>query len=191
MGDSDRNVYGRLSKRWLLAPGYPGRAHRAPHPPPLPLLRTPYSAKMAHAGASGHGLPSLDDVLTQITTNAQHLASYLKTFAPRDVRETILASTLGSGQDPLTVLDPQTNTLGFLYILYVPPRQTSVRLAPNANVPAAAPHDCTLPALRAKRRMLPCQTRSRRSPASLILHKLDWPRIEVRLSTNRLCPRWR
>ncbi|KAM5541026.1 hypothetical protein V8D89_005337 [Ganoderma adspersum] len=72
---------------------------------------------MTHAGASGHGLPSLDDVLTQITTNAHNLASYLKTFAPRDVRETILASTLGSGQDPLAVLDPQTNTLGFLYIL--------------------------------------------------------------------------
>ncbi|TBU54939.1 hypothetical protein BD310DRAFT_826881 [Dichomitus squalens] len=74
---------------------------------------------MSAAGASGHGLPSLDDVFTQITTNPNvaNVASYLKTFAPREVRETILASALGSGQDPLTVLDPHRNTLGYLYIL--------------------------------------------------------------------------
>ena len=74
-----------------------------------------------NVGSSSQGLASLDDVLTHITTatNPNTLNHYLKSFAPKDVRETILASTLGSGQDPLTVLDPSRNTLGYLYILYV------------------------------------------------------------------------
>ncbi|KAI1791382.1 hypothetical protein LXA43DRAFT_1011288 [Ganoderma leucocontextum] len=93
---------------------------------------------MSHAGASGHGLPSLDDVLTQITTHSPNLASYLRSFAPREVRETILASTLGSGQDPLTVLDPQRNTLGFLYILSARLHSSSTaNQAANATLPDA------------------------------------------------------
>ena len=78
---------------------------------------------MNTAGAStqqGGGTASLGDVLTRITSesNPQSLNAYLKTFAPKDVRETILASILPGSQDPLSVLDPQHNTLGCLYILY-------------------------------------------------------------------------
>ncbi|KAI0698795.1 hypothetical protein C8Q76DRAFT_757488 [Earliella scabrosa] len=79
-------------------------------------------------GSSSHALASLDDVLNHITTsnNPNSLHSYLKSFAPKDMRETILASTLGSGQDPLVVLDPSQNTLGYLYIL-------SARLQQHSN----------------------------------------------------------
>lgn len=62
---------------------------------------------------------SLDNILTQITTsnNLSALNHTLKHFASRDVRDTILGSTLSSGQDPLSVLDVGRNTLGVLYIL--------------------------------------------------------------------------
>ncbi|KAI0820144.1 hypothetical protein BC628DRAFT_1399117 [Trametes gibbosa] len=76
---------------------------------------------MSAAGTSQttSGLASLDDVLQQITTstNPNTLHHYLKSFAPKEVRDVILASTLSSGQDPLSALDPERNTLGFLYIL--------------------------------------------------------------------------
>ncbi|KAG6819781.1 hypothetical protein H0H93_008696 [Arthromyces matolae] len=62
---------------------------------------------------------SLDAVLNQITTsnNADALNSYLKSNLSKDTRDTILASLLSSGQDPLTVLDMRQNTLGVLWIL--------------------------------------------------------------------------
>ncbi|EIW56333.1 uncharacterized protein TRAVEDRAFT_127525 [Trametes versicolor FP-101664 SS1] len=65
------------------------------------------------------GFASLDDVLHQLTTstNLNNLHHYLKSFAPKESRDIILASTLSSGQDPLSVLDPQRNTLGYLYII--------------------------------------------------------------------------
>ncbi|KAL7278794.1 hypothetical protein ACG7TL_007803 [Trametes sanguinea] len=75
---------------------------------------------MSAAGTSQLGGPaSLDDVLNQITTtnSPSSLNHYLRTFAPKESRDTILASILASGQDPLSVLDPQRNTLGYLYIL--------------------------------------------------------------------------
>ncbi|KAI0350548.1 hypothetical protein OH77DRAFT_1463574 [Trametes cingulata] len=76
---------------------------------------------MTTAGSSqgAGGLASLDDVFNQITSTSSpgSLHHYLKSFAPKEVRDTILASTLSSGQDPLAILDPQRNTLGFLYIL--------------------------------------------------------------------------
>ncbi|KAI9058652.1 hypothetical protein FKP32DRAFT_1596958 [Trametes sanguinea] len=75
---------------------------------------------MSAAGTSQiGGNASLDDVLNQITTtnNLNSLNHYLKTFAPKESRDTILASILATGQDPLSVLDPQRNTLGYLYIL--------------------------------------------------------------------------
>ncbi|KAI0772311.1 hypothetical protein BD413DRAFT_544080 [Trametes elegans] len=64
-------------------------------------------------------LASLEDVLQHITTNNNPsvLNHYLKSFAPKEVRDTILASTLSNAEDPLLALDPQENTLGFLYIL--------------------------------------------------------------------------
>ncbi|KAI6041998.1 hypothetical protein EDC04DRAFT_2664219, partial [Pisolithus marmoratus] len=62
---------------------------------------------------------SLMNVITAITTatSAPHLSQYLKNFAPKEVREVVLASMLPEGQDPLTILDIQANTLGILYIL--------------------------------------------------------------------------
>ena len=113
----------------------------------LLLSSLPCHRKMSAAGVSGHGLPSLDDVLTQITIHAPNLSSYLKTFAPKEVRETILASTLGSGQDPLSVLDPHRNTLGYLYILYVRHSilQRSLRRRITGNIVL---HDCTQPPTR-------------------------------------------
>ena len=64
---------------------------------------------------------ALDSLLTQITTsdNPAALNHVLKNFAPKDVRDTILASTLSDGGDPLTVLDVVQNTIGVLYILCV------------------------------------------------------------------------
>ncbi len=78
-----------------------------------------YYLTIMNAGSSSHGLASLDDVIKHITTsnNASTLKAYLNSFAPKESRETILASTIGSGQDPLTLLDPSRNTLGYLYIL--------------------------------------------------------------------------
>ncbi|KAG5649762.1 hypothetical protein H0H81_002140 [Sphagnurus paluster] len=62
---------------------------------------------------------SLDSILQQITTsnNAAALNHTLRNALPKESRDTILASVLGSGQDPLCVLDVRQNTLGVLYIL--------------------------------------------------------------------------
>ncbi|KAJ4490204.1 hypothetical protein J3R30DRAFT_3419999 [Lentinula aciculospora] len=64
---------------------------------------------------------SIDGLVQQITTSddLEALAHTLRTpgASGRDVREFILASSLSSGQDPLSVLDLRINTLGVLYIL--------------------------------------------------------------------------
>ena len=62
---------------------------------------------------------SLINVITAITTadSPSQLNHQLKTFAPKEVRDVILASLLPDGQDPLSVLDIQANTLGILHIL--------------------------------------------------------------------------
>lgn len=62
---------------------------------------------------------NLDTVLNQITTsnNIHALNHTLRIGLPRETRDAILASTLGGGQDPLSVLDMRANTLGALYIL--------------------------------------------------------------------------
>ncbi|KIJ35265.1 hypothetical protein M422DRAFT_76337 [Sphaerobolus stellatus SS14] len=51
------------------------------------------------------------------STSNRTLSNLLKTHVKSEIGETILASTLGGGQDPLTVLDAYANTLGFLYIM--------------------------------------------------------------------------
>jgi len=62
---------------------------------------------------------TLDAVLHQITTanNLVALNHTLRNNLPRESRDIILASSLSSGQDPLSVLDLRVNTLGVLYIL--------------------------------------------------------------------------
>ncbi|KII84533.1 hypothetical protein PLICRDRAFT_45885 [Plicaturopsis crispa FD-325 SS-3] len=74
---------------------------------------------------------SLEGLVHQITTtnNIGALNHALRNFAQREVRETVLASLLGGGQDPLTVLDVRVNTLGVLYILSARLHSTHV---PNA-----------------------------------------------------------
>jgi COP9 signalosome complex subunit 3 len=64
---------------------------------------------------------SLDGILNQITTtnNYAMLNHTLRNSMHKDIRDTILASPLASGQDPLSVLDLRTNTLGVLYIMFV------------------------------------------------------------------------
>ena len=64
-------------------------------------------------------LSTLEDVVTAATTinDPAVLASALKTFLKRDVAEHLLASSLPNDVDPLSVLNPNANTLGYLYIL--------------------------------------------------------------------------
>lgn len=76
-----------------------------------------------HKEAANQGQPlSLDEVIHQIqsTTNTHgQLNHVLKTqLGPKDVRDTILASTLSNGSDPINELDTKTHTLGLLYILW-------------------------------------------------------------------------
>lgn len=64
-------------------------------------------------------LSSLEDVVSAATTitDPGKLASSLKGFLKRDIAEHLLASLLPNDEDPLDMLDPKTNTLGYLYIL--------------------------------------------------------------------------
>lgn len=62
--------------------------------------------------------------IVQHITNAQpaqlsSLAHTLKTFAQgEDQRDAILGGLLPGAQDPLAILNPGVNTLGYLYILF-------------------------------------------------------------------------
>jgi hypothetical protein len=66
-------------------------------------------------------LTSLEDVVTAATTvnDIGVLAAALKTLLKRDLAEPMLASKLANDEDPLAMLDPGKNTLGYLYILSV------------------------------------------------------------------------
>ena len=63
----------------------------------------------------------LESIIADITTStsSQLLLPSLLSFAKHDVGETILASFLPGGLDPLTVLDAHVNTLGYLFVLFV------------------------------------------------------------------------
>ncbi|EKM56836.1 uncharacterized protein PHACADRAFT_254170 [Phanerochaete carnosa HHB-10118-sp] len=75
------------------------------------------SAALAPAQEQPKTLDELVQYLTTTTGSAATVNGTLKTFGTKETRDTLLASTLGSGQDPLEVLSPETNTLGYLYIL--------------------------------------------------------------------------
>ncbi|KIM24188.1 hypothetical protein M408DRAFT_331937 [Serendipita vermifera MAFF 305830] len=64
-------------------------------------------------------LASLEDVVTAATTvsDAATLSMALKAFLKRDVAEPTLASMLANDQDPLALLNPLENTIGYLFIL--------------------------------------------------------------------------
>jgi COP9 signalosome complex subunit 3 len=64
-------------------------------------------------------LNNLEEVISASTTTNDHgkLAAALRTFMKRDGAESILASNLPPDVDPFTVLNPNENTLGYLYVL--------------------------------------------------------------------------
>lgn len=82
----------------------------------------PSSSTAPASGSSSVTLAvDLEAVVADITTttSSQHLLTSLRSLIKRDVGETILASLMPGGQDPLSVLDTHVNTLGYLFILYV------------------------------------------------------------------------
>ena len=67
-------------------------------------------------------IPSTIEQLVQYLSSgptAEEQNHVLKTVGPKDANNTFLAAPLPSGEDPLTVLPLETNTLGWLYILCV------------------------------------------------------------------------
>ena len=75
----------------------------------------------SQGGTNNGTLVTLDNLFSDITTSNNPIAlnHTLRNCAPKDIRDTILASTLSNGQDPLSVLDVRSNTIGILYILWV------------------------------------------------------------------------
>lgn len=74
---------------------------------------------MAPGTSSNDPFHIMDGILQTVTStqDAGHIANYLKSLTPRELREAALASTLSSGQDPLTMLHVTQNTLAVMYIL--------------------------------------------------------------------------
>jgi hypothetical protein len=70
------------------------------------------------AGAPGADLATLVQHITG-ATSAAALAQTLRTFAPDEHRELVLAGMLPGMQDPLALLNIEANTLGVLFILCV------------------------------------------------------------------------
>lgn len=63
---------------------------------------------------------TLDELVQYLTTTTDRpitVNNVLKSFGAKETRDVLLANTLGDGQDPLGVLSPEANTLGYLYIL--------------------------------------------------------------------------
>ena len=88
----------------------------SPQPKPTSTILLPSGSSM------GPVTPSVDleSIISEITTSSPEvLLMSLRSFVNRDVGETILASLLPGGLDPLTVLDAHVNTLGYLFILFV------------------------------------------------------------------------
>ncbi|PFH45807.1 hypothetical protein AMATHDRAFT_71071 [Amanita thiersii Skay4041] len=83
----------------------------------------PQSSTGDHGGGGGGGagdcsafMPPLDAIFAQITTTGPGNI-VLRSLPARESRDTVLAGLLPGGQDPLTALNVQMNTLGVLYIL--------------------------------------------------------------------------
>jgi hypothetical protein len=74
---------------------------------------------MANAG----NLPDLATVVQHITSaqpgSYAGLAHQLKSFGTEEQKDAILGGLLPGAQDPLALLHPRINTLGYLYILCV------------------------------------------------------------------------
>ncbi|KAG2063422.1 hypothetical protein BDR04DRAFT_1235525 [Suillus decipiens] len=91
-----------------------------PTPPPTSATST---TNPAQSPSNAAGQPtsdvSLGSIVATITSvsNPSQLNQYLRSCAPKDVREVLLASILPGSQDPLTLLNARDHTLGMLYIL--------------------------------------------------------------------------
>ncbi|KZT32261.1 hypothetical protein SISSUDRAFT_1028642 [Sistotremastrum suecicum HHB10207 ss-3] len=102
---------------------------------PATPITTPTTVPSNPPNGSSKDTISLNNVITYLTTeNAEptNIVGYLRSVASKDVGETILASLLAGGQDPLDILNPVQNTLGYLFILSArvsfndaPPLQTA------------------------------------------------------------------
>lgn len=81
--------------------------------------------------SSLQGPPSLDefvDYLISETTDTTSFVAQLKNSSIKDTRDSFLTAKLSNGKDPLSVLDPERHTIGYLYIL-------CARLHQNSQVP--------------------------------------------------------
>lgn len=77
---------------------------------------------MSASGSTPAVIPNdaMEAIIQEIigTPNPGQLQPKLKDFKPnKETRDQILAGMLPSGEDPLSLLDPAANTLGYLYIL--------------------------------------------------------------------------
>jgi len=71
------------------------------------------------AATPGDHTNAVEGLIQEIAgaTSPSALNARLKDFKPKEAREQLLASILPSGEDPLSLLDPEQNTIGCLYIL--------------------------------------------------------------------------
>lgn len=63
---------------------------------------------------------NMEQLMQLLTTvfEPPRLDAYFKKMGPtKETREALLVSFLPSGEDPLTILNVEVNTLGYLYIL--------------------------------------------------------------------------
>ena len=106
-----------MSQTGLPSPPQQSTPATEPEVQPSPSLAAPVPSLPDNTNIEND--ISLHNVIAAITTatSLSQLNQYLKAFAPKEVREIILASFLSDGQDPLSVLDMQANTLGIFYIL--------------------------------------------------------------------------
>ncbi|KAL4073439.1 hypothetical protein J3A83DRAFT_4357502 [Scleroderma citrinum] len=104
-----------MSQTGLPSPSQQPTPITEPEAQPSPPATAPPSLENANTENN----ISLHNVIAAIMTavSPSQLNQNLKTFAPKEVRDIIFASFLPDGQDPLSVLDIQANTLGILYIL--------------------------------------------------------------------------
>ena len=74
------------------------------------------ASTMHHHQQNQITIAAVVDAITSVQDDAL-LAQTLKTCSTRDLREIALASLLDDQRDPLDILDPANNTLGYLYLL--------------------------------------------------------------------------
>ncbi|KAG9311535.1 hypothetical protein JVU11DRAFT_7739 [Chiua virens] len=109
----------------------PSPMQSQPHPQTQSQTQTQASAPTPSSSVVDTNV-SLAHVITAITSAASplQLNQQLKSFAPKEVRNMILASLLPDGRDPLSLLDIQADTLGILHILAARLHTTGAPIVP-------------------------------------------------------------